>query len=256
MSEDEKETSSDRGPTGHERMRRRAPHIRYGHRRGAIDVKGQFSDVQLREIGAILLEWNELEELSGVLFAASLDLSGATAIRVTQGIAGLEARFSIIRTAVKELELPSELTKLCNASMSELSEYKKIRDLIAHCRMWNATLGIAYSQDYNGRTWEVLVTHEALSRFYQRVGALKLELTSIVGIFIAVSPRTERFVLSEYLTGTVVPEEQWRRSAIRECAAELLDRQRTRKSIPLLPLFPDAPAIRQARAVKQQNRPK
>src|SRR5215831_16394957 len=68
-------------------------------------------------------------------------------------------------------------------------KYQKIRDLLAHCRMWDSQTGIAYAHDAKAKAWEVLVTDEALDIFYRRIDAVKYELLAISGIFTALSHR-------------------------------------------------------------------
>jgi hypothetical protein len=190
-------------PTGKERMRRRAPSFRWGAGKGesGINVKEVFSDDQLKEIGAILLEWSEIEEWTEVIFAGALDLDSSISARVAKSVNGLDARFSIIRIALQNIRLPADINKAAITTMADLSEYKKIRDLLSHCRMWNDQLGIAHSQNYEAQTYEVLVTISALTAYYDRMSAIKSELLDIGGIFSAVSARVTWFNLQSISTG-------------------------------------------------------
>jgi hypothetical protein len=234
MSEDDP-----REPKGKERMRRRAPFTRVGMR-SSLSVKGGFTDNQLKEIGAIILEWNELEEWSGILFAACLDLDKQIWTQVFKAINGLDARVSIINSVIKNVRgMPNDVSRRCNSTLSKFTEYKKIRDSLGHCRMWNEQAGIAHYQDPKGKWWEILVTDEALNIFFRRIDALKWELVDMTGIFGALSHRIE---ITSFASGRLegAKKEEWRRSTLEQHAAQLADHQKATESIPALPLFPDA----------------
>ena len=176
-------------PTGKERMRRRAPPERMGIRTGLLSVKDGFTADQLKELGAVLLEWNELEEWAGRLFSACLDLDNEISTRVTKAIVGHDARFSIIRLAIKKM--PEDLAKLCKAPIDRLSDYKKIRDTLGHCRMWDEKNGIAESSDDKGRLWEVLVTSDALTTFWNHLNTARNELLPVTVISDCKSPHRD-----------------------------------------------------------------
>jgi len=97
-----------------------------GADRGVLGVKRRFSDNQLKEIGAILLEWNELEERSASLFSSCLDLETNIWVQVVKAIIGLDARFSIIGAAIKHVGMPADLAKKCNSTMSKISENPRL----------------------------------------------------------------------------------------------------------------------------------
>ena len=69
---------------------------------------------------------------------------------------------------------------MANESIGAFMEFKKIRDAMIHARIINASIGIGLSEKTRGeKSFELLLTEESLTTFYDHIVMLEKELSSL-----------------------------------------------------------------------------
>jgi hypothetical protein len=202
------------------------------------DVKLNFSSAQLAGIGAVILAWNEVENHLAYAFQSALRLPSSIAREVA-----LQTRFDKQIDFLKQLAenrtcLPEILEPSVKEALRKVRECKAARDAIAHARVFHAEHGVGQMENYNARRFEVLLTEEALSAFYDLLVVLAAEIEAVNAVFgtIAITPaKVEN------------PERDGRHSEqmVAHWGTKLVEAQARRQSMKPLPDFPELPAMSQ-----------
>jgi hypothetical protein len=195
------------------------------------DIRKDLTEKQLIAFAAAALAYNVLEDQIDALLHIVTNVPDWLIKEVSSRIHGLDGKTAIIHKALENSDLNLSDRKIACDSVGAFSEFKKIRDAIVHARIIDAAIGIGLSEKTRGeKSFEVLLTEEALIAFYDHVTALGKVLSD----------------LSQLLAGTNTlnslapsdPNKSRYEEQILDQRAQFRENHRLRRSLKQLPKFP------------------
>lgn len=190
---------------------------------------------KLALIGAICLEWNFIEDIvdDAVGWAAYIELDMRD--DVVSRISGLDGKFEIIKKGARLVPLFNE--EQCNliaATIGSIAEHKKYRDAVIHARLFNPDSDIAGTTKRKGKSYEVLISEDALRALYDRLRILSDEIIAVWRLLEGFN-----FVALDFESGDYDLDKLLASPELRDGFAQLQQHQNRRLSLPPLPRFPD-----------------
>lgn len=208
-------------------------------------IRIDLSEKQLAGIGLVAIAYNEAEILIDVALSKLFGLSPEMSLELTSRINGIDGKSELIKDGVKHSGGPASLVQLVNKTLgtegkSGFSELKRYRDHIVHSRVHNAPSGIAQTPGKRGKTYDVLLTVEALEALAVRMEKIRLELVDMSNIIMKLNQ----------LSGQ--PKSQIELE-IQALTPPYQQRQKSRLSLPPLPKFPSESEVYQSHLRWQAN---
>jgi len=234
-------------PTGKERMRRHAPKdLSLRPKRIESDIKKAYTQEQLTEIGAITLIWNQITAFITFLLYVVVDPSSSTASsyvwsEILKRLNNLDETIAILCSRSEESDiLNDDAKKAIRLALDAVLEYRRYRNGIVHSSVFDHEKGIAQYIDSNKTVWQILLTKEALTAFYERLVILKDELRAIDALY-RISQGSRRVTRMNDKTGQPEPDQPkaLREKSVPEQTARVLIYQGKRLALKPLPKFPD-----------------
>ena len=198
-------------------------------------IRIDLSQKQLAGIGLAAIAYNEAEILIDVALSKIFALSPEMSLELTSRINGVDAKSELIKDGVKYARAPAALVQLVNKTLgtegrSGFSELKRYRDHVVHARVHNAPSGIAQTPGKRGKTYDILLTVEALEALAVRLEKIRLELVDMTNIILKLTQLSGQSKLQI-------------ESEIQELISPYQQRQTNRLSLPPLPKFPSESEI-------------
>ena len=201
------------------------------------DIRKDTKPSHLASIGAVTIAWNEIEALVDAVLGGAIDAPGMLRLEITSRINGFDGKTAIIKVAAKShIGFPESICKMIEETCGVCERHKKFRDGIIHAHILDPDDPVAETSQRRGITDEVLITEPALNALYDRLIAIRSELSEILSLIYVMKQRRNL---------------QWRgirgkpklqiEQAILNGEARLRDRQKERQSLPPLPEFPKEP---------------
>src|SRR5205085_7983966 len=146
------------------------------------DPKEAYTTVQLAEVGAVVLLWNQVETFLDLLIYTALN---PPIWDVSRHLRGVTARIKLLRLAADRNEILSDDAKrMIKTTLDAVQEYEKLRNNIAHSMPYDIDKGIAHSFTYDTDMVQTVVTLPALSGLYLRLKMLMNELREANVLFL------------------------------------------------------------------------
>jgi hypothetical protein len=166
------------------------------------------------------------------MMVVTIRLPGDLHRDVTSRINGIEGMIAIVKAGAKTLGVSEKIRIFLAESLGDgaFGLFKKYRDAVIHARIVNKTAGIGEFVESRGRHSQVLLTTQALDRFYDHVDALRSELTCLLALLI-------EDALPMPIADSVDPERSQREAKIREYLAQARAHRNRRLSLPPIPEF-------------------
>jgi hypothetical protein len=144
------------------------------------DLKQDLSHDQLAEIGAVAIAYNHTEIMIDRMLAIALNLTVHMHRQVTSRINGVENKIDILKLALSDLEIPERTQNLIADALGNgaFKRLKSYRDAVVHARILDQTRQLGELIERQGKHSEVLLSVEALSRLYDNLVCLQMELAS------------------------------------------------------------------------------
>jgi hypothetical protein len=221
------------------RMARKQPPRSYPGRR-AENPKDAYSVVQLEEVGAIALIWNQVESfLDFLLYITWLKHAPFPFWEMTGRIPGAGKKIELLKIYGRENKILDEPARdAINATLDAANQYRGYRDRIVHSVPFDADRGIAHHRNRDVELCQILMTYEALSGLFLRMRLLLDELRE-VDLLYRLSDEPDPIAVSAQIAAA--PMERRRRLDIPVQTQRVLDTQKPRLSLPPLPEFPEEP---------------
>jgi hypothetical protein len=206
----------------------------------ADDVRTDFSADQLAAIGALAMNYNELESELFALFNLSTGMDAKLQLEVFTRVNGTEGIIEIIKAGAAIVGLSNEdRTELADAlGEGGFKLIKRYRDAVIHSRIYNAPLGVGIRADKRASLVEVLLTKDALEILSEYAVALRSQLREAALIFAAARELKK--------LGPDDPEREPHDALAKHLSAQFLAHRHMRQSLRPLPEFPSEPELRQA----------
>src|SRR5262249_31478948 len=153
----------------------------------------------------------------------------------------LDATIDILRSqSVKSDILNDGAKKAIKTALDAVIEYRTYRNGIVHSSVFDHEKGIAQYIDSTKNVWQILLTKEALTAFYERLVILKDELRTIDALY-RISQGSRRVTIMNDKTGQPEPDQPkaLREKGVPQQTARILIYQRKRLALKPLPKFPD-----------------
>jgi hypothetical protein len=126
-------------------------------------LEGDLSDDQLRLVGLIVLEWNEIEFLVSTITYSAMGLPGQHWVTITSGLSFDSQRSIILDEAFKSIRLPDDFASAIAKSLAAAKTAKQSRDGVTHARIMNGTLAIGMNFKRASGTVHVQETNLSVS---------------------------------------------------------------------------------------------
>lgn len=146
------------------------------------DIKRDFSPAQLEAVGAVLLEWNELEFMLDNALYSGEELP-AECLHEDLPRKVLDQKIDRFRKAAEMWELPADAVLSMKSSIDDFETLKAYRNAVAHSRIYDSPRCIGARITRKGVIEEVLLTTEALEWLYQQLKVLRREFACLIAIF-------------------------------------------------------------------------
>jgi hypothetical protein len=157
-------------------MKRPAPESRSGSKTG--DILKDFTEEQLRKIGAVALAWNEIEFALDCCLYSGLKLSGDSWSSVLSRI-GVNDKLELLKEVTPTQPVPNNLPDLISQTSKSATNLKDLRNNVVHCRIFDTNNSIGENIRKGGRISQILLSEESLSWLYERLITLREEMTCI-----------------------------------------------------------------------------
>ena len=196
------------------------------------DVKKDLTEKQLAAFGAGCLAYNILEDEIDALLYVVTNVPDWLAKEVSSRIHGLDGKTAIIHKALAKAGLDIPDQKIAHESVNTFSDFKTIRDAMIHARVTNAAIGIGLIEKKRGeKSFEVLLTEEALNTFYEHIVVLEKALSSLGSLLGGMNALKA--------SSPTDPNRSRYEEAVRVHAAQFREHHARRQSLKPLPQFPD-----------------
>jgi hypothetical protein len=144
-----------------------------------VNIKRDLTSAQLAALAAVTLAYNILEDQIDALLLIATRIPDWLFDEVSSRIDGLGGTVEIILRAIKQTDLPQKDKNDLEASVGLFMDFKQNRDTIIHARLINLSIGIGRGAKRRGTSpLEILVSEDALNRFYDHIVALQNELAA------------------------------------------------------------------------------
>jgi|GEM_PF-1826785 hypothetical protein len=205
------------------------------------DIKSDFGPEQLAGIGAVAMNYNELEAEIFALFMFATGLNPNLSLEVFTRINGVDGIVEIIKKGANLLGITTPVQTELNDALGKgiFGLLKQYRDAVVHARAYNAPLGVGIRVGRQAALFEVLLTKEALEILYEHISALRLELRDATYVLLSEQKIKERM--------SDDPERELYESARAMSSARFLEHRQKRQSLRPLPEFPSELQLQQAR---------
>ena len=198
------------------------------------NVRIDLTPSQLREIGAVAIIWNDVEDIFDAIMCLGIGLPSSLWLEVSTRINGFDGKVAIIKAAAqKNLVIPDEVFELISATIEKAAGLKTYRDSVVHSRPFNTITGVGETIRRRGRVEHILLTTAALKTLYKWLDAVRLEFVAVCGIF-------DSAIVMKQLSDADAPDLEKRlpEQLFQEYVALLQERQTKRKALPPLPSLP------------------
>jgi hypothetical protein len=224
-------------PTSKARMSRKQPRDSYPGRR-VENPKEAYSAVQLEEVGAITLLWNQVEGfLDFLLYVTWLHHSTHYFWEITDRIAAIDKKIDLLRIYAANSKILNDAARnAIKTTLDGVSEYRKYRDNIVHSVPFDIEKGIAHRRNRRVELTQTLMTYEALSALFLRLRLLLDELREVDLLYLLAD---EPGAMAVYAGRVADPLAQRRVRDVPIQTARVLECQKARLSLPPLPEFPE-----------------
>lgn len=205
------------------------------------DIKADFSAEQLQAIGAVAMNYNEMEFFIDTIFLVATNIPDSLSLEVSTRINGIEGKLEIIKQAIKQYDLdPADVTQI-NVVLGDegFMLLKRYRDAVVHARAFNVPMGIGVKIDRRASMYEVLLTTSALNALYDRITATRHELHDAFSL-IAIARAIKRFAADDPRTRSLA-------GAKSSYTAQFREHLSRRRSLPPLPAFPSELELKESR---------
>lgn len=235
------------GPTGNERMRRRTPSdLSLMPKRTEHDPKKAYQKKQLAEMAVIAILWNQIEAQVNYLGSHILFYPGPFYLQLEANkTIGTPSKLKLLRKCAAHARILDQPAKKCiEVALNAYSEFSTYRNALIHHHIYDPKKGIATYVDQSGKSYQILVTYEALSGLYTKLTIYHHELIALAELFlmeIAPDSFSYRDANGEKLRDQ---RKLLHERAIPDATRRVVERQNKRLSLPPLPLFPDAHRVR------------
>jgi hypothetical protein len=190
-----------------------------------------FTDEQLKYIGAVAMLYNDVEGLVNDLCAVGLHIP----IRdeeVTTRINGLEGKYALIKLCAKHWGFDEQELSMLGDALGDggFHGLKKWRDGVVHARLHDINSAVATLTQKQGKTEEILLSSDALKGLYERLEWMRRELSG----FLKILRKKSRIKRGDFAA-------QHKERLEQEVQAEWLrvrERRSQRQSLPPMPEFP------------------
>ena len=158
------------------------------------DIKSDFGPEQLAGIGAVAMNYNELEAEIFALFMFATGLNPNLSLEVFTRINGVDGIVEIIKKGANLLGITTPVQTELNDALGKgiFGLLKQYRDAVVHARAYNAPLGVGIRVGRQAALFEVLLTKEALEILYEHISALRLELRDATYVLLSEQKIKER----------------------------------------------------------------
>ena len=235
-------------PTGQERMKRMPPtDFSLRPQKFEFDPRKAYSLEQLAEIGAIALRSNQIEAQIEFIGSHILFSKAPFWLQIaTNNALSLKAKVALLRECMEHSTLLDDKIKDCiNDSLAEVLQCRAYRNAIIHHHIYDHALGIGTFVDDAKKSYQILVSLDALTTLYKIMCSLLDEVREVDLLFRMVTDaqrpgqmdqktRVFRPFEDDYLKANIIPDHVKR----------LMKLQRERKELHKLPHFPDADLIK------------
>lgn len=142
---------------------------------------------QLVNIGLVAMTYNEAEARVGVVLSSLMGFTPEESFEVLSRMGGIEDCVGLIQFKFRVLCAPKSLQTLVSQTFgsdakSGFSQLKSYRNCIIHAQVHNASLGIAKTPGKKGKTYDTLLTVEALNAVVIRLEHMINELSELSNI--------------------------------------------------------------------------
>jgi hypothetical protein len=225
--------------------------MRLRPKRFEFDPEKAYKKKQLAKMGALSIAWNQVESSidwlgSWILFPASPFYLKLEA----QDVISFSGKVALLRACATNAKLLNDEAKRCiKLTLDGVLECRTYRNAVIHSHIYDHKKGIASYTAENGKPYQVMVSYEALSGLYDRLVLLKRELMEI-DLLLRMELEPTAIKMISPTTGQ--PEFDQRRALLERgvpnTTRQVLHHQKERRSLPPLPLFPDARRVRPKKA--------
>ncbi|MFM0566981.1 hypothetical protein PQQ88_01360 [Paraburkholderia caledonica] len=148
-------------------------------------LEGDLGDEQLRLVGLIVLEWNEIEFLVSTITYSAMGLPGEHWVTITSGLSFDSQRSIILNEAFKSIRLPEDFIKAIDRSFAAAKIAKQSRDGVTHARVTHGTLAIGMNFKRAAGTVHVQETNlsaSALSLLRDHLKIIRAEILASLNL--------------------------------------------------------------------------
>lgn len=160
-------------------MKRKAPPSRSGSKTENVLV--DLSDSQLRLIGAVAIQWNEIEFMIDCAAYSLLELKSDFWLEIVTRIRTDEKR-ELLKSAIEKQKFPQHISKAILNTLNSCKELQELRNSVVHARVFNAGFAIGETVKRSG-VFETLISEEALRGLYGRLEIYYKETRTIIALF-------------------------------------------------------------------------
>lgn len=194
--------------------------------------------VQLCEVGAITLIWNQVEGfLDFLLYVSWLRHGPINFWEITDRVAGIDKKLDLLRLYAHQSDiLDDPAREAIKVTLDAVSEYRGYRDNIVHSVPYDIDRGIAHRRNRRVQLMQTLMTYEALNALFLRLKLLLDELREIDLLY-----RLADVPGALHVYGGIAsdPIKKRRTRDVPIQTERVRETQKARLSLPPLPKFPE-----------------
>lgn len=196
------------------------------------------------KIGQLVFAWNFIENVLDWAFDAAIEVEPLLRVEVRSRINGLEGKVGVVKAAIQTAgKFSVAEQRLLLECFGRFMHYKKLRDAVIHVRIGGLNKeGIAPTFEQQGKTFEALISKDAIEALNQHLFAYQDEIQQAQGVIF----------LRRLARPTPTPREpkppQHRELEImlQDLLSALRKMQAQRKSLPSLLEFPQEHWLKEA----------
>jgi len=214
-----------------------------------FDVLKDIDADRLAAFASVVLSWNLVEAMIDASIGAALELQPDMWSAITSRINGVEGKLELLKeTARVRHRFPERDYNVVADTIGQIMTYKRYRDGLVHARIFDATAVIAPSHERRGKTFEVLVSKDAIEILYEHMDQLCCECAEMAMLFFS-SARC----LGNISKALSEDEKQAAAEEFRAGIVLLLDLQSQRAALRPLPKFPPEPQAPEELEVPEEH---
>jgi hypothetical protein len=248
--------SKTKSPSGKERMKRVAPDdLSLRPTKFEFDPKKAYSAEQLAEIGAIALKMNQIE--AHIDFIGSHILFSKTPFWLqiaTNNALSMDKKLDLLGECLDRSVLMDDKSKNCiRDCFAEVKQCRAYRNAIIHHHIYDHEKGIGTFIDQKKKSYQILVSIEALTTLYSIMCSLLLEVREVDMLFRIETDAQRPGRMDENGKFEKFDEEFLKTNVMPDIMKRIVELQKARKELHKLPHFPDADLIRSLNKPKPDN---